>query len=76
MKTFRLALAVSLTLSAAAFAGKSDCRSGCAQAKIACESACRDPKGAGKTKKGAADCIRQMCETVVKQCEGQCNGKK
>lgn len=73
----RLALlVVCLAFGPPALAGKSDCRESCVQAKISCENACRDPKGAGKTKKGAADCIKQMCETVTRQCEGMCNAKK
>lgn len=72
----RTVLLLAFTLSTVASAGKSECRTQCAGAKTACESGCRDPRGAGKTKKGAADCIKQMCEMVVKQCEGQCNGKK
>ena len=73
----RLALVLAFSLATAASAGKSECKSQCVSAKTACEEACRNPQGAGKTKKGAADCINQMCAAVVKQCESGCgNGKK
>lgn len=69
----KLILTFALLFTTAALA-KEDCKARCSAVRTQCVAACQDPGGAGKTKKGAAECAKKMCEMAVQQCEGQCGG--